>query len=195
VFKAVTGEDDIIGEYKYGAGFSFRPFARLVVAANEFPRAKDASEGFYRRFLIVPFLRQFEVDPVVGRELDRGLADPPELSGVLNKALDALPKVLDKGIEVPGSVQAMLWEHRALTDPLAHWLDQHTVDGPEERIEQKTLIDAYRDYCRFMRIPVTSETAFGQGLTQYRPNVERRQATRVVDGKRVWCYAGIRLRE
>ena len=60
IFKAITGGDRIAGEYKYGPGFDFTPFARLVFSANQPPRSRDASNAFYQRWTVLPFDRAFE---------------------------------------------------------------------------------------------------------------------------------------
>ena len=55
IFKAITGGDRIAGEYKYGTGFDFTPYARLVFSANQPPRSHDASNAFYQRWFVLPF--------------------------------------------------------------------------------------------------------------------------------------------
>ncbi len=59
VFKAITGGDPMMAEYKFKDSFEFVPYARLVFSANHPPKSKDASPAFFRRWLVVPFERTF----------------------------------------------------------------------------------------------------------------------------------------
>lgn len=97
-FKAITGGDRIPGEYKYREPFDFLPFVRLVFSANHPPRSSDATYAFFRRWEVVPFNRTFEGEEQIPRHvLDAQLSEPKELSGLLNKALDALPGLRANG--------------------------------------------------------------------------------------------------
>lgn len=54
VIKKITGEDSLMGEYKGGAIFTFKSYAKLLFSANEIPISlDDKSNAFYRRFLII----------------------------------------------------------------------------------------------------------------------------------------------
>lgn len=193
VFKSIVGEDSINGEYKFGKNFSFKPYARLLLASYELPRAKDTSEGFYRRFMVLPFMKTFKVDPKKGRELARNLASDDELSGLLNKALEYLPIVLDEGIKESASMRECLEEHRKLTDHLAVWLDRHTEEDPNGGTSPAILARAYNDHCRQTSASFMSIQTFGNAVKKYRPDIERIQ--KWVNGKPQWIYKGIRLKE
>ena len=95
MFKAITGGDEIEGERKYQPGFTFKPFARLIFSANHLPRGRDFSDGFFDRWLIVPFEHTFRNtrNEIPREELDAQLSDSREQSGVLNKALEALRRL------------------------------------------------------------------------------------------------------
>jgi len=55
-FKAITGEDYIMGERKHKDGFSFKPFATLLFSANGIPKNYvDYSDAFYGRLVILLF--------------------------------------------------------------------------------------------------------------------------------------------
>jgi putative DNA primase/helicase len=59
----------IEGERKFPPSFSFKPFVRLIVATNELPRLLDASDGLFRRVIILKFNRRFtDAEQDKGRE-------------------------------------------------------------------------------------------------------------------------------
>jgi putative DNA primase/helicase len=108
VFKAITGGDPVMAEYKFKDSFEFIPYARLIFSANHPPKSQDASPAFFRRWLVVPFERTF-ADGAPGTiprdQLDAMLGDPEELSGVLNKALEAIVAVRSRGLSESDSTR------------------------------------------------------------------------------------------
>jgi putative DNA primase/helicase len=185
VFKAITGGDILIAEYKFRDSFDFKPFARLVFSANEVPPSSDKSDGFYRRLVIVPFEQTFKEDAEVGRRLDAWLAEPEELSGVLNKALEALPGVRAKGLTISESIKAAHSEYRKQSDPLAAWLDANTKDDPDGWVARARLYDAYAGDCRNEGRATMTQVAFGRRLRLLRRQLTDTQRTE--DGKITWA--------
>jgi P4 family phage/plasmid primase-like protien len=195
VFKALTGGDQRLeAEYKHRDGFSFEPFTRLVFSANHPPRSEDASHAFFRRWLVAPFGRTFEEgsDAIPREELDARLCQPSELSGVLNKALEVLPRVRRHGITESASMRAAWAEFRHLTDPVAVWLDQRTVDEPEAVTAKSELPRAYNEGTRQDGRPNETPTAFGKAVRRARPGLK--DARRTIGGRVQWCWVGLGLR-
>jgi len=192
VFKAITGGDAILAERKFEESFEFVPFTRLIFSANHAPKSQDASSAFFRRWIVVPFERTFHSgDPgtIPRDQLDSTLADPNELSGVLNKALEALASIRSHGLSESESTRRALDEFRQTTDPVAVWLDRHTVLEPEALIPADRLWQDYNQDCVAKGRPTVSKTALGRAIAQLRPTIEKRQRT--INGRLSWCYVGI----
>jgi putative DNA primase/helicase len=192
IFKTITGGDPITGEYKFKDSFDFVPFVRLVFSANSIPLSKDASQGFYDRWVIIPFERLFRgTRKETPRELlDTRLAAPLELSGLLNKALDALPQIRQRnGFLQAISIQRAGQEFQALTNPLAIWLERNTVVKPNSFLIKKQLRVAFNAYLDGMGRPPMTEAAFCKEFEKAHPEIESKQRT--VDGNREWCYIGL----
>lgn len=193
VFKAITGGDSLDAERKYGEGFSFTPYSRLIFSANHPPQSPDASHAFFRRWLCVPFTRTFEGKTARPRgELDAELADPIELSGVLNLALAALPRVRLGGITETASMREAWAEFRTITDPIAVWLDRETVADPNAVIPKHDLLRAYNSFCVSAGKAAMIGGPFGKALRRLRPDLQEGQRT--IAGEKVWVYLGIGLR-
>lgn len=190
-FKALVGNDALDGEFKHKDSFDFTPFCRLVFSANHLPRSQDASHAFFRRWLVVPFDRTIDPSEAVPRTvLDAQLSAPGELSGLLNKALDALPRLSQqRGFSESKTVRKAWQEFHATTDPLAVWLSKYTVDDPDAVVPKRTLRAAYGAECEQRGRPTLNENAFGRALRRLRPKIEEKQRT--VNGKLHWCYVGI----
>jgi P4 family phage/plasmid primase-like protien len=192
-FKAITGGDDLGAEYKYREAFEFRPYCRLVFSANHVPRSGDASHAFFRRWLVVPFERTFEpAEQLPREELDAKLSDPKELSGVLNRALDVLPRVRQEGFTESPSMREAWEEFRAMTDPVTVWLQQNTTEAAEAFVPKDALATAYNKFCDKAGRPGMNKKGFGRAVKRSFPHIEDGQ--RSVAGKMTWCWLGIGLR-
>jgi P4 family phage/plasmid primase-like protien len=188
VFKQLTGDDGkLTGEYKGKDSFELDVFARLVFSTNQPPMSRDNSEGFYRRWLVIPFLAVFTgSERIDSREIDTRLAAPEELSGVLNQALLYLPQVLHDGITETPSMKQALSTFRASTDPLAVWLDQETFPDRSAYVSKEAL---RREYNRVSGSNL-SEQAFGRAFNRLRPHVQEKQ--RMWNGQpKIRVYVGI----
>jgi len=53
-FKQITGEDTVRAEKKFKDGFSYNPWAVPVFSANKLWRSADDTEGYLRRWVIIP---------------------------------------------------------------------------------------------------------------------------------------------
>jgi len=61
--KAITSNEGIEVEKKYEQAFTLYPFCKLMFSCNRFPKVYDQSQGFFRRWLIIKWERDFENDP------------------------------------------------------------------------------------------------------------------------------------
>jgi len=193
VFKAITGGDVVNAEYKYGKNFDFLCYSRLLFSANHPPRSSDSSEAFFRRWIVIPFNRSFEGCEIPSPVIDAGLADPGELSGVLNKALDALPLVLERGITETPSMCKAQEELRMVTDPVPVWLNRTIIDKAGLLIPKQKLMAIYNEDCEKHGRPPYTETAFGLALKRVRPDLQDGQRT-VGGRKGVHCWLDIGLK-
>jgi putative DNA primase/helicase len=192
-FKALTGGDTMLAEYKYQESFEFVPFARLVFSANHPPRSSDSSHAFFRRWLVVPFTRTFEGDAIPRPAIDARLSSPKELSGVLNRALYALKRLQEQGgLIESNSMTAAREEFREVTDPVAVWLDRWSIERSNSFVAKNALLSAYNLAAAREGRPAMTATGFGLALRRLRPNIE--DAQRTMAGKLEWVWLGLGLR-
>jgi P4 family phage/plasmid primase-like protien len=195
IFKALTGGDRMSGEYKFGDIFEFIPFARLVFSANQPPRSADASNAFYQRWVVLPLDTPFRgtKDEIDRGKLDARLADPQQLSGVLNRALDALSWVRKNGLTETDSMREAAAQFRAATDPVAIWLERNTVADPSAVTLKAALFQAFNEDSESQGRPPMSDKAFGAALKHHRPGLL--EAQRTINGKpKQHCWLGITFR-
>jgi len=195
-FKAITGGDTLTAEYKFRDSFDFEPFARLVFSSNALPQSNDNSQGFFDRWVVVPFERSFRgtSEEIPRAQLDASLTSDTELSGLLNRALDAIEAVKARKWRLHSSptLQRAHSEFHSITDPLGVWLDQFTVDDPESVTPKSLLRGSYAADCERKGRPAPTDTAFGTQMKKHRPSIELKQRT--VGGRLQWCYVGLGMR-
>ena len=195
MFKMIVAGDPIPAEYKHGAHFTFEPFARLIFSANQAPWSPDGTDAYWHRWVVAEFTRSFEQGQpgwIPSKDLDAMLADPKELSGVLNKALTYVPDLYRHGFIEPESMRRAKERFREATDPIATWLVRHTAPDPGSYVPRWRLLQAYNAYANANGMPQQTEVRFGRELSRLRPTWKEGQ--RVFDGKPgTWVWLGIRL--
>jgi putative DNA primase/helicase len=176
-FKKLTGGDWMAGERKFQASFEFKPFARLLFSTNHYPTSKDASQAFFRRWLVIPF--DAVLDPREKIEnFAAQLASPGELSGALNRAMAALPGMNQRrGFTQSESTRVAMMEFREMTDPVAAWLDRFTVLSPEGVASKKDLGISYNAASEAASRPLMSAKFFYAAVRRLRPTIKEGQRT------------------
>ena len=146
---------------RYGKPFSFRPFARLIFSANRVPDSADASLGYLRRWIVVPFDAQLTDDDRDPFLLEK-LTAPEELSGLLNHAVSAYRHLLNHGrlIESP-SMQTAKDHFTNLSDPTRIFLNECVQTDDDSHILRTDLYRAYKKWCAFHRTkPVSAHRLY-----------------------------------
>ena len=193
IFKAITGEDRLVGENKFCPAFEFTPYSRLIFSTNQLPRTRDSSPAFWDRWLVVPFQRTFRG---TGRELsrtelDRQLHDPKELSGLLNKVLEVWPSVRQHGFTVSPSMTAALRDYQNEVDPIAEFLSTALRPDPQGMVRKTEVYEAYELFAeQHGQTPLTNGVFWkrAKAWTQGWQGVQRK-----IDGKTQRVLLGIRL--
>jgi P4 family phage/plasmid primase-like protien len=88
--KAIISGESISVHPKYKKEFDFSPFCKLIVTTNNLPKIEDKTNGFYRRFEIIRFDREF-AEHEQNKSLKYQLEE--ELSGILLWAISGLRRL------------------------------------------------------------------------------------------------------
>lgn len=149
LFKMATGGDTISAEHKYGQAFTFKCWATFAFSANEPPAVRDHSEGYYARWLVVPFSKTIAAEERLPEHvLDTRLHAPKELEGLFVKAVEGLRRLMERGrFDAPESVLRATELFRAETDPITQFLSEETHRDIDGMAPRNTLYDVYRTWC------------------------------------------------
>lgn len=154
VFKAVVVGDAVEARHPYGRSFTLRSTAGHLFSTNELPPTVDQSEGWWRRFLVIPFTQVFQVEAGFQDKLDR------LLEGAFFWAIEGAARLLKRGHfdEPEASKQAKAdWQFES--DQVAQFLNSL------ERVSQENGTPARKVYMNYQRWaqntghrPVTEKT-------------------------------------
>jgi putative DNA primase/helicase len=190
MFKAIVSGDTISAERKYGAPFSFRPYARLLFSANEPPPTHDTSYAYFRRWLIVPFEATFtgsRRDP----DLRAKLTTPQQLSGLLNRALEGLYRLGKEGdFSRSEMLDSAAHEFRVAVDSAAAFVAEECLARPGLRAARPRLYEAYKQWCAIVTRSPLSARRFNERVRSLLPDPGAPVVT--VQGIEHWQGVGLR---
>jgi P4 family phage/plasmid primase-like protien len=148
VIKVLTGGDVIKIERKYKDPISWRPYTKHVFSANEPPPVHDADKAFWRRWLVIEFIGEFD-KPIP--EFEKTLLD--EAPQALAIAIASFKAVLDRGafsFEGTPEDAKHKWLARSNTVyAFMEWLKDGgaLVEDPTGRVKASDLYEYYVKYC------------------------------------------------
>ncbi|WP_169717770.1 phage/plasmid primase, P4 family [Sporomusa silvacetica] len=174
IFKALVTGDEISAERKCKDPFSFRNTARLIFSCNELPRTRDNSHGFFRRWVIINFPNSFPAgSPQRDPYLLEKLITPTELSGLLNKAIKSLKRLMQRGeFVMPPSCQNAVDEYVFLNDSCKAFLNDCIEISEHERVQRSTLFEYYKRYCGVSELKPVRDRKFNERVREFFPLVQ-----------------------
>jgi putative DNA primase/helicase len=148
VFKQAVGADLITAERKHGQPFTFTNRATMIFAANELPGSADLTEGFFSKWVVIPF---------TGLQLAPGDEDTTleprmhtELEGVLVKAVEGLQRAMQRGkYDRPASVTEATTGYQVNADPLRRFIeDELEMTGAQkDDLPRSAVYRRYKTWC------------------------------------------------
>ena len=128
ILKKISERKLLTGQLKFKDNFEFLCVALPVLLCNHFPNVGDLSHGMLRRAYIIPFDRKFTHE-----DMDRTLFDRiinTELSGVLNRALEGLRRLRERGnfyLPMACKIEQKRW--LAAANPLMTFIEEECDRG------------------------------------------------------------------
>jgi putative DNA primase/helicase len=145
-FKQMTSGEAIEARLPYGQPFELKDYARLIFNCNTLPGNAEQTEGFFRRFLIIPFgvtIPHQEQDTQLASKIIHG-----ELPGVFNWVLEGLERLLKRqNFAEPPAVTAERENYRKSSDSVRMFLEENQY--VPDTLQKQTLKDLHSEYKRF----------------------------------------------
>lgn len=144
MLKKIVSQEPVDIRKLYVGSRTIREYGKLITSFNALPRA-EATHGFYRRWLILPFRRT-----ITEQEADVNLSDKlcGELSGVFNWVLEALPAFMHRGQFAPCEMcQQELERYRMQSDSVQLFLHERCERDDTFTTSGKDLFAKYKGFC------------------------------------------------
>ena len=190
--KQVISGEQMMGEFKNQNAFSFSPYATLLYAGNEMPRSFDHTHGFYRRFLIIPFSRNFSNDP--------NRRDPEELhveligekEGILKKALQAYTKVEKTGqFSETAETEHAKAAYQMQNEPVKQFIADCIIADMDGYISVADMNANYKHWCDENGYKKVSAKRLEDALTaEFAPDYKK-ASTRNASGQKIRAHIGV----
>ncbi len=140
VIKAIISNEGIEVEKKYEQGFTLYPFCKLLFSCNRFPKVYDQSQGFFRRWIIIKWERDFEGDPERIEYLKEKFDANPEERNLVFSSLVSIANRLNKVGKFTHSKDWKTiqndWNKNA--DPIDDFATNYIVDSEKHKTKRGT---------------------------------------------------------
>jgi len=157
--KDIVSGEGLQVQKKYKDPFTLYPFCKLMFSCNRFPKSFDQSQGFFRRWIIVKWERNFENDPQRIEYLREKLDENQTEKNLVFSNLVIIANKLNK---IGKFTHSKSWkkiqkEWNANADPIDDFANNHILDSETPKSKR----DTYRFYKQIMF--EKGETPIGMG--------------------------------
>ena len=146
--KLFTGEGVQV-DRKNQQPFTLYNYAKMMFSVNELPYSSDKTDGFYRRFEIIPFNAKFSSsDPDYDPFIEQKVTTENAKSYLLNIALEGLDRLTKNGeFTEPKCVQRAKDEYRTINSSVLTWIHEESLDV--DYLCSKHINELYSEYCDY----------------------------------------------
>lgn len=142
--KALSGEDEIKGERKFGNPFYFEFWGKGLFSANAIPASSDSSRGWTRRWELL----RFPFEPVKpDLKLKGRLTTPASLEAIAVRAVLALRELMARGHFLHGDSATEAHRQFAMrSNRVLAWIDEEAYVDSTAVYERRALYMSYRSW-------------------------------------------------
>lgn len=120
IFKQYVSGEPILCKVLYQQPTETTAYPKSIIAVNELPQSSDFSDGYFRRFLLLPFSRQIPLEKV-DKQLDEKLR--AESVGILLWVLEGYKRLISqKDFTQSAVIDAVQNRYRTESDSVATYL-------------------------------------------------------------------------
>lgn len=186
--KKMTAGNAITVEDKGQKAYSAELYATHIYSANEIPRSFDKTDGFYRRWLIIPFDAKFTAeDPDFDPLIEDKITTDTALSYLLNIGIRGANRLMRRGkFTEPESVKNALENYKAENSTVLSWIEDKGLDMDYflENSTDKAYSD-FTDWCKLSGVKSANitgkKTFYKEVIARYEFEDKPKQKS---DGKR-----------
>ena len=141
IIKSLSSGEPIYVQNKNQQGFNLYPFSTLIFSTNRFPKVfNDQSNGFFRRWIIIKWLRDFEKDPQRDSNLKEKLLSNKKEIDIVFSNLMYIAKEIYKNNKFSHSkdwkIIQKMWNESA--DPVNDFIENYIIDSETSKTKRET---------------------------------------------------------
>lgn len=150
----------------YESSFNLKPTFKLWMSTNHMPKINNDDEGIWRRVRKIPFKYKFVDGDKDVNFFENKLI--PEMSGILNWAIEGCLKWQQEGEHVPDVVKASVDEYRIDSDPIQRFIAEECITANSEtvRVNVPDLYKCYESWCKENKEYTLSSIKFSKKMTE-----------------------------
>lgn len=186
LLKTIISGDGIKAEYKFENEFEFEPFATVLIGMNNIVTFSDTSDGFARRFKVIPFRNTFKTGKNRNNKMKEILCSPENLKYICSKAVYYFSKVIEQdSFTIPKCVE---------TETTSYLLENRAVKMflyslPLGKMDTKELYPEYKTWCDRFGFKCLDKRPFFLEIQNYKNKIEKHRATTAnINGVRPYYY-------
>jgi putative DNA primase/helicase len=145
--KRMTGDDPVVGEFKYQEQFSYVPTYKIWLVTNPKPKVVGTDDAIWDRMHLIPFLRYFGTEE---RDLDLGDKLKAEASGILTWAIQGCLEWQRQRLKVPKCISDAGQQYRKEQNVLGQFVEERCVVGADKWVGKFPLFQAYKGWADLM---------------------------------------------
>ncbi|MEL7610614.1 MAG: phage/plasmid primase, P4 family [Bacillota bacterium] len=191
--KTLTGNDTITARFLNENSFEYRPQFKLFINTNHLPAVTDVTLFSSGRVMTIPFERHFKEE-----ERDEGLkielAQPKNLSSILNWCVQGLNLLRENGFDPPEAVQIAIDDYRKNSDKIARFLDEEMEAHVLYEARTADVYARYKQWCSANGFFPENAANFKVSLSGIGQIVQKRPAGSGRDASPVSLFLGYRLK-
>ncbi len=172
-FKQLVSGEPIQARSPHKEPITITNYARLMFNSNTLPKDVEQNEGFFRRFIIIPFnitIPEDKRDPDLAKKIIEA-----ELPGIFNWVLDGLRSLLSaKQFTKSKTISDTIREYKKKSDTVNMFLEDenYRIDATEKLIV-KGVYETYSNYCKIYGYKACSLKSFTERLRTLGVEVSR----------------------
>ena len=180
-FKTLVCGEPVEVRRLYQESYIMENYAKLMFNCNQLPRDIEQSEGYFRRFLIIPFtvkIEELERDPELAAKIISS-----ELPAIFNWVLQGLRRLLAaKAFTYCEAARLALETYRKESNSVIMFVEENGLQpgkGTTDRKPLKEIYEAYSHYCK-------SSGYYAMGKVNFNKQMQEQGFAGGRDGRGMW---------
>ena len=189
---AITG-NTLTCNQKYKQAFNFKPHATWIGSINKFPRTKDKTWGFFRRWIAVPFNKSFPTNATFETKKRKLWSDPDTISAIIYRSIAFYRAAFLTGsYTIPEAAEELSREMHQAANTIMSWIELCVTPDPDGWATRSDAYQCYANYCISSGFEPEDTRNFFATLRVQGYNPDKKRS---IDGKAERIIVGLQIKE